>query len=214
MLCKLKISSFTSSCGNVLTERGRTCVKQAENNKTKASTSNVVVVPVQQEKASSKTTPSLKNSTQTSKAEQSAGKSSDGDASNQLEKQQRLFQTEKSNLEELHQSKVRALEEQITRCKDQLKSQKKDSDTAAAESKKALADVKLRYEKELAAWKQERETMKKTDKQVCCWFIVALKNLRFLVFTWHFSRDIIVQVVLFLISFVIYSSVYTINQNR
>jgi len=169
------------------------CVKQAESNKTKTSTSNVVVVPVQQEKASSKTTPSLKNSTQTSKAEQSAGKSSEGDVSSQLEKQQRLFQTEKSNLEELHQSKVRALEEQITRCKDQLKSQKKDSDAAAAESKKALVDVKCRYEKELATWKQERETIKKNDKQVYCRF----ENFTIQRVHLAFSRDILVQVVCF-----------------
>ena len=142
------------------------CVKQAENNKTKTSNSNVVVVPVQQEKAGFKAALTLKNSAQTSKTDQNSSKSSADDLTDRLEKQERLFQTEKSNQEELHRSKVRALEEQVTRCKDQLKTQKKDGDAAAAESKKALADVKSRYEKELAAWTKERETMKKNDKQV------------------------------------------------
>jgi len=142
------------------------CTKQAESNKTKSNSSNVVVVPVQQEKAGFKAAPSHKNSMQTSKTDQNTTKSSDDDLSDLLQKQERIFQTEKSNLEQLHQSKVRSLEEQVSRCKDQLKSQKKDNDAAAAESKKALADVKSRYEKELAAWNKERETMKKNDKQV------------------------------------------------
>ena len=141
-------------------------MKQLESTKTKTNSSNVVVVPVQQEKSSSKTTSSLKNSVQTSKSDQTAAKSSEDNLSSRLEKQERLFQSEKSNLEELHQSKLRALEEQITRCKDQLKSQKKDSDAAASESKKALADVKCRYEKELAIWNKERETANKNEKQV------------------------------------------------
>lgn len=141
-------------------------MKQAESNKTKASGFNVVVVPVQQEKSSSKTAPSQKNSALTSKADQSAEMSSENDLSSRIEKQEKLFQTEKSNLEELHRSKVSALEEQITRCKEQLKSQKKDSDAVAAETKKTLADVKSRYEKDLAAWNTERDAMKKSDKQV------------------------------------------------
>jgi len=143
---------------------GRVWVKQAESSKTKTNGSKVVVVPVQQEKAGSKTTP--KNGAQPSKADQSAGMSPEDDLSSRIEKQERLFQSEKSNLEELHRSKVRALEEQVNRCKDQLKSQKKDSDAVAAESKKALADVKSRYERELATWNKERETMNKNDKQV------------------------------------------------
>jgi len=61
---------------------------------------------------------------------------------------------------------VRNVVSQVSRCKEQLKSQKKDSDAAATESKKALADVKSRYEKELAAWNKEREAMKKNDRQV------------------------------------------------
>jgi len=84
-------------------------VKQAESGRTKTS-SNVVVVPVQQEKATSKAPPSQKNSAQSSKTDQ---KSSGDDLSDRLEKQERLFQTEKSNLEELHRSKVRSLEEQV-----------------------------------------------------------------------------------------------------
>lgn len=142
-------------------------MKQTESNKTKTSGSNVVVVPVQQEKISSKNAPTQKNSSLASKADQSAEKSSDNELFSRLEKQEKLFQTEKSNIEEVHQSKVRALEEQVARCKDQLKSQKKDSEAATAESKKALADVKSRYEKELATWNKERDALKKTDKQVC-----------------------------------------------
>jgi len=61
---------------------------------------------------------------------------------------------------------VYCLVSQVTRCKEQVKSQKKDSDAAATESKKALSDVKSRYEKELAAWNKEREAIKKNDKQV------------------------------------------------
>jgi len=142
-------------------------VKQAESNKTKTSGSNVVVVPVQQEKTSSKTAPSPKNSALTSKTDQSAEKSSsESELSSRIEKQEKLFQTEKSSLEEVHRTKVRALEEQVTRCKDQLKSQKKDSDASAAESKKALEDVKSRYDKELAAWNKERDALKNNDKQV------------------------------------------------
>jgi len=141
-------------------------MKQAESNKTKPNSSNVVVVPVQQDKASLRAAPSQKNPAQSSKTDQNTVKPSEDDLSDRLEKQERLFQTEKSNLEELHRSKVRSLEEQVTRCKDQLKSQKKDSDAAAAESKKALADVKSRYEKELSTWNKEREMMKKNDKQV------------------------------------------------
>jgi len=137
------------------------CVKQAESSKTKKNSSGVVVVPVQQEKTSSKTVPTQKTSAPTSKSEQS-----ESELSSRLETQEKLFQTEKSQLEELHRSKVQALEEQVSRCKDQLKSQKKDSDAAAAESKNALADVKCRYEKELATWTKEREAMKKNDKQV------------------------------------------------
>lgn len=166
------------------------CVKQAESNKTKASSSNVVVVPVQQEKPSSKTTPSLKNSAQTSKADQNAEKLSGDDLSGRLEKQERLFQSEKSNLEELHRSKVRALEEQITRCKDQLQSQKKDSDAAAAESKKALADVKSRYEKELATWNKERESTKKNDNQVSTHYVNAkIPRVNLSVFTIYISNS-------------------------
>jgi len=150
------------------------CVQQVENNKTKTSSSNVVVVPVEQEKPGLKTVPSQKSSVPTSKAEQSVGKSSEDELSSRLEKQERLHQTEKSNLEDLHRSKMRALEEQMTRCKDQLKSQKKDSDAAAAESKKALADVKARYDKELAAWNKERDAAKKNDKQVDVRFVYCV----------------------------------------
>ena len=152
------------------------CTKQAESNKTKSNSSNVVVVPVQQEKTGFKAAPSQKNSMQTLKTDQNTTKLSEDDPSDRLQKQERLFQTEKSNLEQLHRSKVQSLEEQVTRCKDQLKSQKKDNDSAAAESKKALADVKSRYEKELTAWNKERETIKKNDKQVL-WahFVYILK---------------------------------------
>ena len=172
-------------------------MKRAESAKTKTSGSNVVVVPVQQEKDSSKTAPSHKNSALTSKADQSAETSSENELSGRIEKQEKLFQAEKSNLEELHRSKVRALEEQITRCKDQLKSQKKDSDVAAAESKKALADVKCRYEKEQAACNKERDALKKTDKQVC----TNLELCEFQHFTLcelhrQSSRDTLIQLVM------------------
>jgi len=150
--------------------------KQAESGKTKASSSNVVVVPVQQEKSTSKTTPLQKNSTLTSKTEQSSGTATEDELSSRLEKQEKLFETEKSNLEELHQSKVKALEEQVTRCKDQLKSQQKDSDAAAVESKKALADVKSRYERELATWTKERDAIKKSETQV---------DTNFVILGWH-----------------------------
>jgi len=160
------------------------CVQQAESVKTKASKSNVVVVPVQQEKASSKATPSTKNAAQTSKPEQSvAGKSSEDDVSSRLEKQERLYQSEKKNFEELHRSKMQSLEEQITRCKDQLKAQKKDSEITAAVSKKALADVKSRYEKELEAWNKEREMMKKQEEQVfSCFLNVELSSTHLIIF--------------------------------
>jgi len=87
------------------------CTEQGETGKTKTS-SNVVVVPVQQEKAASKAIPSQKTSTQSLKSDQ---KSSGDDLPDRLEKQERLFQTEKSNLEELHRSKVQSLEEQVYR---------------------------------------------------------------------------------------------------
>ena len=58
------------------------------------------------------------------------------------------------------------MEEHAARAAEQLATLRKDGEKLAAESKKSLADVKSRFDKELEAWNKERELLKKTNKQV------------------------------------------------
>jgi hypothetical protein len=129
------------------------------------SASSGVAIPVQHEKSTSRTIP-IQKVNGTSSTNSKSTSAVDDDVVGRLDELEKTFRAERAGLEEAHKAKLRSLEDQAARTREQLAAARKESEKMAAESKKALAEVRSRYDKEMETWNKDREQIKKIEKQV------------------------------------------------